>query len=228
MIEFLKGYEGYFGDWVWEMGLASLSTLQLMFVSFWLACAIGLVVALVQMSRFRILQLLARLYIGFFRGVPVLVILYWIYFALPEMGYEFLVISSYTAAILGLGIHGGAFLAEIFRSGIESLHKGQLEAALSVGMTPAKAMTYIILPQAVRVVLPPIANYAVGLLKETALCSIIAAPELMLRAKDLASSSFLPMQAFVMSAVFYYIMSFPMMRAVEYLEVKMGAGQRTE
>ena len=100
-----------------------------------------------------------------------------------------------------------------------------MEAALSLGMTPAKAMTYIILPQAIRVVLPPIANYAVGLLKETALCSIIAAPELMLRTKDLASSSFLPMQAFVLAAIFYYIMSFPMMRAVEYLEVRMGKGQ---
>jgi ABC-type amino acid transport system permease subunit len=102
-----------------------------------------------------------------------------------------------------------------------------MEAALTLGMTPIKAMTYIVLPQAIRVVLPPMANYTVGLLKETALCSIIAAPELMLRAKDLASSSFLPMQAFVMAAVFYYIMSFPLMRAVEYLEVKMGAGQRT-
>ena len=226
MIEFLQGYEDYIGDWVWEMGLASLGTIQLMFVSFGLACAIGMVVALVHMARIRALNLLAKLYIGFFRGVPVLVILYWIYFALPEMGYDFLVVSSYTAAVLGLGIHGGAFLAEIFRSGIESLHKGQMEAALSVGMTPAKAMAYIILPQAIRVVLPPIANYAVGLLKETALCSIIAAPELMLRAKDLASSSFLPMHAFVLSAIFYYMMSFPMMRAVEYLEVKMGAGQR--
>jgi len=226
MIEFLQGYEDYFGDWVWEMGLASLGTIQIMFASFGLACAIGMVVALVRMARIRALNLLAKLYIGFFRGVPVLVILFWIYFALPEMGYDFLVISSYTAAVLGLGIHGGAFLAEVFRSGIESLHKGQMEAALSVGMTPAKAMTHIILPQAIRVVLPPIANYAVGLLKETALCSIIAAPELMLRAKDLASSSFLPMQAFVLSAIFYYVMSFPMMRAVEYLEVRMGTGQR--
>jgi His/Glu/Gln/Arg/opine family amino acid ABC transporter permease subunit len=227
MIEFLQGYEDYLGDWVWEMGLASLGTLQLMFVSFWLACAIGMAVALVDMARFKLLRGFAKLYIGFFRGVPVLVILYWIYFALPEMGYEFLVISSYTAAVLGLGIHGGAFLAEIFRSGIESLHKGQMEAALTLGMTPAKAMAYIILPQAIRVVLPPIANYSVGLLKETALCSIIAAPELMLRAKDLASSSFLPMQAFVMAAIFYYIMSFPMMRGVEYLEARMGAGRQT-
>ena len=227
MIEFLQGYEDYLGDWVWEMGLASLGTLQLMFVSFWLACFLGMIVTLVHMARYRFLRSLAKLYIGFFRGVPVLVILYWIYFALPEMGYEFLVISSYTAAVLGLGIHGGAFLAEIFRSGIESLHRGQMEAALSLGMTPAKAMTYIIVPQAIRVVLPPLANYSVGLLKETALCSIIAAPELMLRTKDLASSSFLPMHAFVLAAIFYYIMSFPMMRAVEYLEVRMGKGQRS-
>ena len=130
------------------MAIASLGTLQLMVVSFGLACALGMVVALLRISRFAPLRGLARLYIGFFRGVPVLVILYWIYFALPEMGYEVLVISSYTAAVLGLGIHGGAFLAEIFRSGIESLHRGQMEAALSLGMTPAKAMSYVILPQA--------------------------------------------------------------------------------
>ena len=225
VIEFLRGYEGYFDEWIVEMSLASLGTLRLMVVAFCLACALGLVIALLRISPLAPLRGLARLYIGFFRGVPVLVILYWIYFALPEMGYKLLVISSYTAAVLGLGIHGGAFLAEIFRSGIESLHRGQREAALSLGMTPAKAMRWIILPQALRVVLPPIANYAVGLLKETALCSIIAAPELMLRAKDLASSSFLPMQAFVLAAIFYYFMGFPLMRAAEYLEVRMGAGR---
>lgn len=225
MSQFLQGYKDYIGDWLWEMSVASLRTLELMFISFWLACAIGMVVALLRMSRTGLLRGFAKAYIGFFRGVPVLVILYWIYFGLPEMGYEFLLISSYTAAVLGLGIHGGAFLAEVFRSGIEALHKGQMEAALSVGMTPSKAMRYIILPQAIRIVLPPMANYAVGLLKETALCSIIAAPELTLRAKDLASSSFLPMHAFVLAAVFYYVMSFPMMRGVEYLEARMGRGR---
>ena len=166
-----------------------------------------------------------KVYIGFFRGVPVLVILYWIYFAMPELGYKVLLISSFTAAVLGLGIHGSAFLAEVFRSGIEALDHGQMEAALSLGMTPSQALRFIILPQAARVVLPPMANYSVGLLKETALCSIIAVPELMLRAKDVASSSFLPMHAFVLAAVFYYIMSFPMMRLVEHLEAKMAVGQ---
>jgi His/Glu/Gln/Arg/opine family amino acid ABC transporter permease subunit len=225
MIEFLRGYDGYLGDWLIEMSIASLRTLELMLLAFCLAAGIGLVIALLRVSRLALLSTFAKLYIGFFRGVPVLVILYWIYFALPEMGYQFLVISSYAAAVLGLGIHGGAFLAEIFRSGIESLHRGQMEAALSLGLTPAKAMGHIILPQALRVVVPPVTNYAVGLLKETALCSIIAAPELMLRAKDLASSSFLPMHAFVLAAVFYYLMSFPLMRAAEYLEARMGQGR---
>jgi His/Glu/Gln/Arg/opine family amino acid ABC transporter permease subunit len=128
MIEFLRGYQGHLGDWLVEMSIASLGTLQLMIVSFCLACAIGLVIALLRMSALAPLNIFARIYIGFFRGVPVLVILYWIYFALPEMGYEILVISSYTAAVLGLGIHGGAFLAEVFRSGIESLHPRQGDA----------------------------------------------------------------------------------------------------
>ena len=222
MIEFLEGYEDYFEDWVWEMSIASLLTLELMLFSFLLACFLGLIIALLRISKNKYVSNFCKIYIGFFRGVPVLVILYWIYFAMPELGYEVLMISSFTAAILGLGIHGSAFMAEVFRSGIQALNIGQMEASLSLGMTPLNALRYIILPQAIRIGLPPTANFAVGLLKETALCSIIAVPELMLRAKDVASSSFLPMQAFVMAAVFYYIMSFPMMRLVDYLERSMG------
>jgi His/Glu/Gln/Arg/opine family amino acid ABC transporter permease subunit len=222
MIEFLEGYEDYFEDWLWEMTIASLLTLELMLFAFILSCILGLFIALLRISKNRILSQFSKIYIGFFRGVPVLVILYWIYFALPELGYEFLMISSFTAAILGMGIHGSAFMAEVFRSGIQALNIGQMEASLSLGMTPLNALRFIILPQAIRIGLPPTANFAVGLLKETALCSIIAVPELMLRAKDVASSSFLPMQAFVMAAVFYYIMSFPMMRLVDYLERRMG------
>lgn len=223
MIKFLRGYEGNILDWLPEFVEASLRTLELMVLAFLLASAIGIVIALARISKRRILRGFAVGYIECIRGTPVLVILFWVYFGLPEFG-SWLTFSSFTAAVIGLGIHGGAFLAEIFRAGIEALHKGQREAALSLGMTPAGAMRYIIIPQAIRVVLPPLANYSVGLLKETALCSIIAAPELMLRAKDLASSSFLPMHAFVLAAVFYYIMSFAMMRFAEHLEARMGQG----
>ena len=223
MIDFLRGYEDHILDWLPEFAVAALRTLELMVLAFLLASAIGMVIALARISRPRLLRRFAVGYIECIRGIPVLVILFWVYFGLPEFG-SWLAFSSFTAAVIGLGIHGGAFLAEIFRSGIEALHGGQKEAALSLGMTPAKAMRYIIIPQAMRVVLPPIANFAVGLLKETALCSIIAAPELMLRAKDLASSSFLPMHAFVLVAVFYYVLSFPMMRFAERLEVRMARG----
>ncbi len=174
MIEFLEGYEDYFEDWLWEMTIASLLTLELMLFAFILSCVLGLFIALLRISKNRILSQFSKIYIGFFRGRPVLVILYWIYFAMPESGYEFLMISSFTAAILGMGIHGSAFMAEVFRSGIQALNIGQMEASLSLGMTPLNALRFIILPQAIRIGLPPTANFAVGLLKETALCSIIA------------------------------------------------------
>ena len=132
MIEFLQGYEDYFSDWIGEMTLASFHTLRLMVLSFILACILGLIIALVRISKNSLLSQFSKIYIGFFRGIPVLVILYWIYFAMPELGYEFLMISSFTAAVLGLGIHGSAFMAEVFRSGIQSLHSGQMEAAFSL------------------------------------------------------------------------------------------------
>jgi His/Glu/Gln/Arg/opine family amino acid ABC transporter permease subunit len=219
LIEFLQGYEDQLGRWLPLFAIASLRTLELMVLSFLVATVAGLVIALMRISRSRLLRTIAIGYIEFFRGVPVLVILFWVYFGLADTGVEFLTLSSFTAGVLGLGIHGGAFMAEVFRSGIEALHKGQREAALSLGMTPARAMRFIILPQAFRIVLPPLANYAVGLLKETSLCSVIAAPELLLRAKVEASGTFMPMHAFV---VFYYVMSFPMMRFVERLEARMA------
>jgi ABC-type amino acid transport system permease subunit len=161
-------------------------------------------------------------YIEVVRGLPALVILYIVYFVPPQIGATWLIMSSFLAATIGLGLHGGAILAEVFRSGIEALHTGQREAALSLGMTPVKALTYIILPQAIRIVLPPVGNYAIGLLKDTAVCALIAAPELMLRAKDLASSSFQPMAVFVLAGVFYFAMSYPLSLLVRSIERRMS------
>ena len=108
----------------------------------------------------------------------------------------------------------------MFRSGIEALHRGQREAALSLGMTPAKSMTYIILPQAMRIVLPPVANYAIGLLKDTSLCSLIGVNELMNDAKSIAFADYQPMAVFVLVAAIYFVMSYPLSLAVRYLEAR--------
>ena len=117
--------------------------------------------------------------------------------------------------------------AEIFRSGIEAIDRGQREASLTLGLTPRQTMVDVIAPQAWRIALPPVGNYVVGLLKDTSIASIIAAPELMLRAKDLASSSFMPMQLYVLAAVIYFLMSFPLALFIRRLERRITAVRRT-
>jgi His/Glu/Gln/Arg/opine family amino acid ABC transporter permease subunit len=225
MIEFLSVYREHLGDWVPELLVACLGTVQLMALSFVLASIIGLMIALMRVSRSRLLHAAAIAYVEVTRGMPALVILFLIYFGLGGLGVAWLQFTSYQAAILGLGLQGGAVLGEVFRSGIEALHRGQMEAALSLGMTPATSMRWIILPQAARIVLPPVANYAIGLLKDTAVCAIIAAPELMLRAKDIASSSFRPMHLFVLAAVLYFIMSYPLSIMARWLEARLARGR---
>jgi His/Glu/Gln/Arg/opine family amino acid ABC transporter permease subunit len=211
-------YQENIEDWVPEMISASVGTLRLTAVSFFFAILIGLVIGLLRISPQTFLRRLAIAFIEVIRGTPALVILYIVYFVPPQVGLSWLTVSSFVAAVIGLALHGGAILAEVFRAGIEALHHGQREAALSLGMTPAMAMRYILIPQALRVILPPVGNYAIGLLKDTAVCALIAAPELMLRAKDLASSSFEPMAVFLLAAVFYFFMSYPLSLGVRYME----------
>jgi His/Glu/Gln/Arg/opine family amino acid ABC transporter permease subunit len=222
MLELLAVYKDNIQEWLPQMLSASLGTLKLTVTSFSVAAVLGLAISLARLSKLPAVQALAIAYIEVIRGLPALVILYIVYFVPPQIGATWLIMSSFLAATIGLGLHGGAILAEVFRSGIEALHTGQKEAALSLGMTPLKALTYIILPQAIRIVLPPVGNYAIGLLKDTAVCALIAAPELMLRAKDLASSSFQPMAVFVLAGVFYFAMSYPLSLLVRSMERRLS------
>jgi polar amino acid transport system permease protein len=210
--------------WLPELLYYALTTLKIAAVSFVLAVLIGLIFALLRTSRLRLLQALAVGYIEIARGLPIVVVLYIVYFVPPQLfpGFNWSWFTDFTGAVLGLGIHGGAILAEVFRSGIEALHKGQREAAISLGMTPAKAMAYIILPQAVRIVLPPVANYAIGLLKDTALCSLIGVNELMNDAKSIAFAEYQPMAVFVLVAAIYFVMSYPLSLCVRYMEMRMS------
>jgi His/Glu/Gln/Arg/opine family amino acid ABC transporter permease subunit len=222
MPRLIEVYRDNIRDWFPEMLSACVGTLKLSLFAFIVASVIGLAVALLRISPRRSPRWIAISFIEVMRGTPALVILYIVYFVPPQVGLTWLTLSSFTAAVCGLALQGGAILAEVFRSGIEALHSGQREAALALGMTPAKTMRYILLPQAMRVVLPPIGNYAIGLLKDTSVCALIAAPELMLRAKDLASSSFEPMAVFCLAALFYFVMSYPLSLAVRYMEHRLA------
>lgn len=182
------------------------------------ALLLGLVVALMRISPVRAIRYAALVYTDVLRGTPALVQLFIIYFGLSDLGLEF---DPVSAAIFGLGINGAAYVGEIYRAGIEATHRGQMEAALSLGMTPLKAMRFIILPQAVRLMLPPLCNYAILLVKDTAIVSTIAAPEIMFEARRLVQATFMHSisgQIYLLCALFYLALTLPLSYLAQRLE----------
>ena len=141
------------------------------------------------------------------RGTPALTQLFIIYFGLADIG---LGMPPLAAAIVGLGANGAAYLSEVFRAGISAIHRGQTEAALSLGLPPLEVMRFVVLPQAVRIMLPAFVNYAVQLLKDTTLASSVAAPEIMFRARNLVMETYLSMQIYLLVACIYLAMSIPL------------------
>jgi His/Glu/Gln/Arg/opine family amino acid ABC transporter permease subunit len=179
------------------------------------ALVFGLIVALMRISRLRILRIIATVYTEIFRGTPALVQLFVIYFGLPDIGIE---PSPLQAAIIGLGLNGAAYLAEIYRAGIESIHRGQMEAALSLGMTPIRAMQYIVLPQAIRTMLPPITNFAIVLLKDTAIIFAVGVVEMMALARNLVTETLTSAPIYLMAGALYLCMTIPLARLAARLE----------
>lgn len=220
---FFATYEENWAGWWPQLWPAILVTIELTVASFLLAVAIGLLLALGKLSRNRLVRALATAYVELARGIPALAILFLIYFGLVPLG---IVLDAFVAGVVGLGMSSGGYFAEVFRAGILAVHKGQREAAASVGMTPYTSFRWILLPQAMRVVLPPMVNMFVSLLKDTSLCSLISAPELMLRAKDLAMMSFLPMHLFLLAAVVYFLLAWPMSLLARSFEKRMRRGYR--
>lgn len=223
MIEFLAVYAENWADWWPQIAAATRVTILLTICSFALAVAIGLVLAVGKLSRVRAVRAFCTAYIEIARGIPALAILFLIYFGLVPMG---LVLDAFVAGFVGLGMSAAGYLAEVFRAGIQAIHKGQKEAAAAVGMTPMMSFRHIVLPQAIRIILPPLLNMLIILLKDTSICSLISAPDLMLRAKDLAMMSFLPMHLFVLAAVIYFFLAWPMSLLTRRVEARMRRGLR--
>jgi His/Glu/Gln/Arg/opine family amino acid ABC transporter permease subunit len=197
-------------------------TVEITVCSLVVAIVVGMIMAVIKTSRSRIARFLVDVYVEIFRDVPALTMLFILYFGLAYAGVK---IQPFPAAVIGLGLIGGAVLTEVFRSGLEALHFGQREAALAIGMTPIMAMRYIILPQALRITLPPVGNFAIGLLKDTAIVSAIAAPEIMFWARNLVTSTFQTTLIYVIAAGIYFCLSFPLAQAVNRLEEKRRAMQ---
>ncbi len=191
--------------------------------AFLVSILLGLLFAGFRMSESRALRAVSHVYVEVFRSVPVLTQLFVIYFGLASFGIR---LSPVPAAVLGFGINGGSYLTEVFRGGIQAIGRGQTEAAQAIGMTKLTALRVIVLPQAVRVVLPALANFSIGLLKDTSLAAAVAAPELSFSANMLVKQTFLTTQIYILVALIYLAMSLPLSSASRMLERRAARGSR--
>lgn len=180
------------------------TTIWLATVAMFLGVSLGVIIAFMKMSRFTPLRLFANGFIWLWRGTPLLVQMVIIYTVLPKVGVRFGVIES---AIIALTLHEGAYFAEIVRSGILSVAKGQTDASQALGMTWAQRMWYVIIPQATRVIIPPLGNQFNLMIKTTSLASVISMEELFRRTQQLAQIEFKVLEAYVCAACWYLLMT---------------------
>ena len=198
---------------------AALMTLWISIAAMLLGLAIGLALALMQQCRFRLLRWLAWSYLWVFRGTPVLLQIIFAFNVLPGFG---VILSGPVCAVLALGLHEAAYMAEIFRSGLGAVNAGQRDAARALGMSEWHVMRLVVLPQALRVVIPPIGNQFIGMLKLSALISVIGVRELLLAAEQSASATFRYLEALSAAGVYYLAFTTVLMSLQRVLERRLG------
>ena len=191
-------------------------TIQITVLSTAIGFVIGLVVGVARISHLRPLRLLAEVYVEFFRGTPLLVQIFLFDFALPVITGQR--IDPFIAAISACGINSGAYVAEIFRAGIQSVDEGQMEAGRSLGMTWLQTMRYIIVPQAFKRVIPPLGNEFIAMLKDSSLVSVIGFEELTRRGQLIIAKTYGSFEIWMSVAVIYLVMTLTISRFVAYLE----------
>ncbi len=180
------------------------TTIWISVIAMIVGIVLGFIAALMRMSRHLALQGIARFYIWLWRGTPLLVQLVIIYAGLPQFGIRLGVLES---ALIGLALNEGAYFAEIMRAGITSVSRGQHDAAQALGMTYSKVMRIVVLPQATRVIIPPLGNQFLGMLKTSSLVSVISMEELLRRAQQLAQVEFRVLEVYLVAAIYYLAMT---------------------
>lgn len=213
---------------VWENAdvllAGALGTLRLFALCAVCALALGLLLGLARTSAARGPYLLSTAFVEFFRNTPVLVQILWFYYALPILAP--VTVSPMAAAALGISLNSAAFTAEIVRAGIQSIERGQWEGATALGMTRAQALRRIVLPQALRRMLPPLTNRGIEIFKMTTLASAVAYLDLLHQGKALASQHFNPIETYSVIAVVFFVCLLPLVQATYALERRLGRSDR--
>lgn len=199
-------------------------TLALTVLSMTAGIVIGLVLALCKITSLRILRVAADGYLFLFRGTPVLMQMIFVFAALPQLGIRF---SPFQSAVIALSLNEGAYMAEIIRAGIQAVGKDQWTAARVLGLRDAQIFRYIVLPQAARVIIPPTGNQFIGMLKLSALASVVAVQDLLLVAQRTASANFDYVSTLVAAAVYYLLMTTLFTAAQEWLERRLDVTSRS-
>lgn len=204
------------------------STILLSVIAAFLSMAIGMLVALPGMSSNRWVRLPSRIYIEFVRAIPLLPMLFWVFYGLPvvlkSIGIS-VSIDAFWGAVITLAISDSAFTAEIYRSGIQSINKGQTEAAKTVGLNYSQTMRYVILPQAIKRILPPLANQFIYIVKMSAFASVIGMQELTRRANELVVTEYRPLEIYTLLILEYLVLVLIISFFVRWLERKMGSDE---
>ncbi len=223
--QFLPKYAPYFINGV-------LNTLALSVVAVLLAVIPALLLALMRLSKNKFIHGLSGAYIAVFRSTPLMVQLSIIYFGvfnliqIPRVSIGFIKLNMFIPFVVALALNSSAYVAEIFRAGILAVDPGQTEAARSLGLNQWKAMKLVILPQAVKNVLPALANEVVTMVKESSICSAYGMMELMFAAKNVAGTTGISVGPFVFVALIYFCINFPASKAIEAIERRMRRGDR--
>jgi polar amino acid transport system permease protein len=191
------------GTYLVPLAQGAVWTLGLFFSSAFLAVALGLVTCYARLSDTKLLRTIAKTYIEIIRGTPLLVQLFFIYYGLAEIG---IVMTGFVAGTLGLSLNFGAYLAELFRGGVQSVDAGQHEASRALGLSALQRLRVIIIPQAARAIFPALGNYALVLIKETSLVAVISVSELMRSGEMLAASTFKSLLVYTMVGAIYFVM----------------------
>ncbi|MEW6343870.1 MAG: amino acid ABC transporter permease [Paraburkholderia sp.] len=209
------------GDYLPTLLKGATTSLALTVCIMLISLPLGLVIALAKLGRSRILRTLASVYIEVIRGTPALLQLFYIYFVLPSFGVRF---DPFMAGVIGLSINYSAYLAEVYRAGIAAVPQGQIEAAKALGMSRRKMLRLIVLPQAIRVVIPPLGNYGISLFKDTSLVSIVTVKELIFTGQIISSTNFQYATVFTIIGAIYLAFSYPSALLVRWLERRMSVG----
>ena len=203
----------------WPALLAGLQmTIKVSVLSIFFGTLMGVAGALAKTSRFRMLRALAFTYVEWIRNTPLLIQILFIYFGLGV----FFSLSPMVASVFALSFFSGAYITEIIRAGIQSIHKGQREAAFSLGMTEGQSMFLVVLPQAVRRILPPLAGQFITLIKDSSLISVIAVSDLTYVAKNIVTNTFRAFEVWLAIAAFYFVLSFALSWSVRSLEFRLA------